>query len=139
MRPAPILSAYCTLKPALVGTLHEQTLIQVPPRHGLSGCEVAEDRTVADGSEGELTFLQTRLVGLEHVAHAYVLEVRQHDAALEAAGHLTNIVVEATEAGDGGVVDHRALPYQAHPRARVTFPSVTYEPAIVPIREARNS
>src|SRR5919202_4102537 len=53
------------------------------------------------------------LVGLQHVALLDVLEVRQHDAALEAGRDLAHVVVEALERVDRRVVDDRAVAHDA--------------------------
>src|SRR3954471_15978448 len=58
-----------------------------------------------------------RLVGLQHVALLDVLEVREHDAALEAGRDLAHVVVEALERVDRRVVDDRAVAHHADPRA----------------------
>ena len=91
----------------------------------------------ADGS-GELALDLARLVGLEHVAVLDVLEVVQHDAALEAGRDLAHVLVEAAQARDRRLVDDRASRTTRTFAPRVTFPSVTKQPAIVPMREARN-
>src|SRR4030081_2100222 len=55
-------------------------------------------------------------VGLKLVALLDVLEVPEHDPALETRGDLSNVVVEAAEARDLSVVDDRSVAHQAHLR-----------------------
>src|SRR5581483_5440702 len=59
----------------------------------------------------------TRLEDLEYVALAQVVEPVEEDAALEALAHLADVVLEAAELRDGGLVDPRSLAEDAHVRA----------------------
>ena len=58
-----------------------------------------------------------RLVDLEDVALAEVVEALEQDAALEALGHLAGVVLEALELRDRRLVDPGAVAEDAHARA----------------------
>ena len=58
-----------------------------------------------------------RLVGLENVAFLDVVEVVEQDAALEALGDLSCVLLEALELRDRRVVDHGSVAHDAHLRA----------------------
>ena len=58
-----------------------------------------------------------RLEDLEDVAFAQVVESLEQDAALEALGDLTDVVLEAAQRGDRRLVDARAVAEEAHVRA----------------------
>src|SRR5690349_22098670 len=51
----------------------------------------------------------TRLVDLEHVAFLEVVEALEQDAALEALLDLADVVLEALQLRDPGLVDHGAV------------------------------
>src|SRR4051794_15783992 len=77
------------------------------------------------GTEPELRELAldlAGLVGLQHVALLDVLEVREHDAALEAGRDLAHILVEALERVDRRVVDDRAVAHHADAAAAADRP-----------------
>src|SRR3954454_20147946 len=63
--------------------------------------------------DGDLALDLPRLVDLEHVALLDVLVVLENDAALEAGGDLSHVVVEAPQAGDRRVVDDGAVAHDA--------------------------
>src|SRR5262249_41189931 len=67
-----------------------------------SGCQLALDLP--------------RLVALEHVALVQILEVLEHDSALEAVRDLARVVVEAPQARDRRVEDDGAVAHDAHTR-----------------------
>src|SRR5438270_677019 len=64
---------------------------------------------------GELSLDLARRVDLEHVAFLDVLEVVEHDPALEPGADLADVVVEPAEAGDRRVGHDRPVPDQPDP------------------------
>src|SRR4051794_41509522 len=70
----------------------------------------------------ELALDLAGLVRLQHVALLDVLEVREHDAALEAGRDLAHVLVEALERVDRRVVDDRAVAHHADARAAADRP-----------------
>ena len=73
----------------------------------------------------ELSLDLAGLVDLEHVALADVLEVLQHDAALEALLDLAHVVLEAAQRADPAVVDDVPSRTTRTFDPRVTLPWVT--------------
>ena len=64
-----------------------------------------------------------RLEDLEDVAFAQVVEALEQDAALEALGHLADVVLEAAERGDSRLVDAGAVAEEADARAAADEPA----------------
>src|SRR4051794_4028582 len=64
--------------------------------------------------DGELALDLAGLVDLQDVALLDVRVVLENDAALEAGGDLADVVVEAPQAADRGVVDDRAVAHDPH-------------------------
>src|SRR5919108_2290185 len=84
------------------------------PGSALGGCRCRCGRRAVGqlGANDLATF-----VDLEHVAFLHVVEVLEQDAALETLLHLADVVLEAAQLPDSGVVDDRALAEYAHVRA----------------------
>src|SRR5512146_1512576 len=59
-----------------------------------------------------------RLERLEDVALAQVVEVLEHDPALEARAHLADVVLDAAQRGDRRLVDDGPVAHDAHLRVR---------------------
>src|SRR5690606_24124113 len=66
---------------------------------------------------GELALDLARRVRLEHVALLHIAEVPEDDAALEAGGDLSDVVVEPLQRRDLAVVDDGAVAHEANLRA----------------------
>ena len=73
----------------------------------------------------ELALDLAGLVDLEHVALADVLEVLEHDAALEALLDLAHVVLEAPQRADPAVVDDGPSRTSRTCAPRVILPWVT--------------
>src|SRR5262249_1016432 len=81
-----------------------------------SGIQAARGRRdLGSGRAGRSRFAQigaldlARLVRLEDVAFAQVVEAVEQDAALEALAHLAGVLLEALQLRDRGVLDHGAV------------------------------
>src|SRR4051794_28497516 len=62
----------------------------------------------------ELALPLPRLKDLEHVAFLHVLVAVEHEAALEAGGHLACVLLEASQRADPAGPDHGALAHEPH-------------------------
>src|SRR5579872_6260909 len=85
-----------------------------PPQQSLTWCSTPSRTRLPAARSAKLTFHLPRLVRLDHVALLDVLEVREHDAALEAGVDLAHVLVEASQACDRRVVDHGRVAHEPH-------------------------
>src|SRR5579862_3877936 len=88
-----------------------------PPQRSLPWCSTPRRARLPATRSAKLTFHLPRLVRLDHIALLDVLEVREHDAALEAGVDLAHVLVEASQARDRRVVDHGRVAHEPDARA----------------------